>query len=286
RKDLGTQLKRVEFPLLAGLTYSFKRGLLEVGCTYFYQNPYQYYINTTDQVTLNVPNFSFNVDYKYFFDFSVVSLKKDKNGENEKLMEKLRKTKSLNSFMVSAGPAYSFFVGHSSYNSTFRPYLDDYRISEIYPDVSVGYYHQNWDVGANLSYRNVQATLQAYGTSQTVKRHSVAIEGFKFFWDYHGFVPFVGLSLSHESIYFRETDPSGVKFDQWNNFFTPGLVGGWDIRPTRSDWWGIRTNIRYYPFLQWHVQNGTNIDLQSLELNFLQLVLYPNKMYGAFLKEN
>jgi hypothetical protein len=281
----GVNYKRVDYPLLLGLTYAFKHGLLEIGCNYHYDNQYSYYISTTENIPLTIPALSFTVDYKYFFDFSMSSARMEKSGELERNFDLLKKKKKLSSLSIAAGPAYSFFTGTSSYNREIRPYLDDHQISKIYPDLGIGYYCYPLDATINLSWRFFNSKLSAYGTEQIIKRNSVAIEAFKFFGDYHGFVPFIGGIVSQENIHLRETDQGIEIIDASYTSVTPGIIVGWDIRPTRSDWWSIRTNIRYFPLLQLGLPSGYQIDLQQIELNFLQMVLYPNRIRAYLQKK-
>lgn len=285
QQNEGTKYQRVDFPILAGLTYSFKHGLLEIGCNYHYNNQYTYYISKTEKTNLIIPALSFTIDYKYFFDLSISSARMESSGALKEQFEWLKKKKKLSSISIAAGPAYSFFVGESSYNKNQAPYLDDYKISNIYPDLGIGYYNYHIDATINLSWRFFNSTLAAYNTKQTVKRNSIAIEAYKFLGDYHGFVPFIGGIISQEHFNVNESINNNHTLSSSFNFLSPGIIAGWDIRPTRSDWWGVRTNIRYFPLLQLNVNNsGEIIDMQQIELNFLQLILYPNRIQ-AYLRK-
>ncbi|MBC7486153.1 MAG: hypothetical protein H7282_05325 [Cytophagaceae bacterium] len=270
-------LGRVEYPLLLGLTYSFKRGMFELGCMYYYSNDYNYYISRNEQVTLSTPPLSINVDFKYYIDFSMASYRKDLNGENKRILESLTKRKRLSSIFIAAGPAYAFIIGNSNYNRDQRPYLDDYKITSIFPDFGLGYYNYKWDAAVNLSSRFYTASLSGNGVKQTIKRTSFGLEMYKFFGDYHGFVPFIGPVFSLENLSAVEEENNVEVFRASRSFVSAGIIAGWDIRPTRTDWWGVRTNIRYYPQLSLGVKDGLSLDLQQIELNFLQLIIYPNR---------
>ena len=281
----AVKFKRIEFPVNFGLTYSFKHGLIELGVNYYHANSYQYYLSKQEAFKLSTPPLAFSLDYKYFFDFTKSSHKKDLAGETERKYEKLKKSKHLSGFSIAAGPAYSFFVGNSSYNNQVRPYLDQYKISEIFPDLGLGYYFYQLDGSINLSYRSFDAELEAFDVHQSVDRKSIALEVFKFFGDYHGFVPFVGPTISREFTRVIEIENRNVVLDKIHSFWSPGIILGWDVRPTRVDWWGVRTNIRYFPLLQLSVSSNYEIDFQQIEVNFLQLVIYPNRLQGHFTKE-
>jgi hypothetical protein len=274
----ATHFKRIEKPILFGLTYSFKHGLIELGANYYYENNYQYSVNKNETVHLHTPAFAFSIDYKYFFDTSIGSQKREETGENEKRFKKLKEMNRLSGFSIAVGPAYSFFVGNSSYLDTARPYLDDYQISNVFPDLGLGYYFYKYDFGINLSYRFLTSTLAAFDVDQSVNRKSVALEAYKFLGDYHGFVPFIGMAISQEFLRAKEVENGNILFDKKCSFLTPGIIAGWDIRPTQVDWWVVRTNIRYFPLLQIEVQPHLHIDFQQIEVNFLQFVLYPNRI--------
>ena len=277
KKDEAATYRRVEYPVLFGLTYSFKRGMLEFGAAYYYANDYNYFISKTQQVKLITPPLSLNVDFKYYIDFSMSSYKRDLNGENKRILETLKAKKRRSSFFIAAGPAYSFILSESNYNNEKRLYLDDYKITSIFPDLGLGYYNYASDAAVNLSYRFYATALNGHSVQQNVTRKSLGIEAYKFLGDYHGFVPFIGPILSLESISAKETENDVRVFSKQKDFITGGIIAGWDIRPTRTDWWGIRTNIRYFPKLDINVDGSQSLSLSQLELNFLQLVIYPNR---------
>lgn len=282
RQDEGAKFRHADGAILAGITYPFRHGLLELGANYHFSNHYSYYISTTESVPLKVPPFTFSIDYKYFFDLSVNSLERQKKGELQQEYETLKKKKMLSSFFVAAGPAYSFIVKRSSYNKASKPFLGDHRVTSLFPDIGIGYYNYRADAAANLSLRFYKSGLNAFGYSQEIRRNSVALELYKFLGDYHGFVPFAGAVLSYEKIRIKEAAAGNTTYEHTHKLLSPGLIAGWDIRPTRTDWWGVRTNIRYFPFLEAGMPGDKKISLQQFELNFLQMVLYPNRMYVHF----
>ncbi len=281
KKDDAATFRRVEYPVLFGLTYSFKRGMLELGAAYYYANEYNYYISKTEQVKLTTPPLSLNVDFKYYIDFSISSYKRELNGENKRILETLTANKKRSSFFIAVGPAYSFILSRSSYNKEVRPYLDDYKITSIFPDLGIGYYNYGTDAALNLSYRFYSASLNGHGVQQSVNRNSLGLEAYKFLGDYHGFVPFIGPIFSLESISAKEFENGVPIFSKQRDFIAGGIIAGWDIRPTRTDWWGIRTNIRYFPKLESTIDGIKSLNLSQLELNFLQLVIYPNR-FGVY----
>ena len=101
--------------------------------------------------------------------------------------------------------------------------------------------------------------------------------------DYHGFSPFIGGGVSYENLRLRETDFGTEITDLTQNKWTPMITFGWDIRPSRKgDFWLLRANLRYAPNLSIdHLDKA--LSLEHLEFNFIQFVLYPQRM-AAFKK--
>ncbi|MEO1074606.1 MAG: hypothetical protein AAFX41_01430 [Bacteroidota bacterium] len=58
-----------------------------------------------------------------------------------------------------------------------------------------------------------------------------------------------------------------------------GLTFGWDIRPNRLQSWILRTNLRWYPTLSLPVADDGDIAFGNVEFNFIQLILYPNRIF-------
>jgi hypothetical protein len=113
-----------------------------------------------------------------------------------------------------------------------------------------------------------------------VERRSLALEGFKFLGDYHGFAPFIGGGLSIDRLHLKESDSEILIRDERQQHISPLLVFGWDIRPgIKSDPWLLRTNLRYAPLLNFETGSG-NLSLQHLEFNFIQFVVYPGRIIG------
>ena len=275
-------MRRVDYPLLLGFTYSFRFGMLEIGCIYHYNNQYNYFIAKDRNVDIEIPNLSFSADFKYYIDFSMQSFEKKKSGRLQRIHQTMKDQGGLNSITIGIGPTYSFFIGSSSHNRVNYPFLDDHQISSLYPDVSIGYYSNAGDWTITSNWRAYKAELAAFGVKQQISRRSIALDFFKFFGDYHGFVPFIGGILSYERTKISERVANQVTADFQKNQLAPGVVIGWDIRPTRVDWWTIRTNIRYFPTFRVDMPGGEKINLSQIELNFLQFVVFPQRLSAHF----
>ena len=113
--------------------------------------------------------------------------------------------------------------------------------------------------------------------SQQLDRRSISLEVYKYLLDYQGFVPFLGVSFSQEQLGIQEMDNGVLVTSQQERQYRPGLVFGWDIRPIRYESILLRTNLRYSPFLKTQV-HGQTISFQQLEFNFIQAVIYPQRL--------
>jgi hypothetical protein len=133
------------------------------------------------------------------------------------------------------------------------------------------------------AFRSMKQVREDGGRKLTVQRNSLALETYKFIGDFHGFVPFIGGGINFENLNIDEHEKN-ESFTKTKNVFTPNITFGWDIRPAKSgEWWYLRTNLRYSPRLKFNIKNDF-ISLQHLEFNFIQFVIYPQRL--ASFKKN
>ena len=215
---------------------------------------------------------------RYFFDASIRAEPNWESGKTKKMTEALEKRGGLNTFYLGVGLSSAFWLGESTYNTENRPYLTKYSTS-ILPDFSFGYYHHKWDMNLGLSYRNMSASTDAYGAVQFIDRQSLGVEVTKNLFDYNGFVPFIGPILSKENLGFTEFFEGQQFRDIDQRKLSFGLTFGWDIRPNRLTSWILRTNLRWYPSLNLAVDTSNAISFNNLEFNFIQLIIYPGRMF-------
>ena len=185
---------------------------------------------------------------------------------------------NANGLFLAAGPSSAFPIQSSSYVSDSRPYLDDMSMPIVFPDFSAGYHFTKSDfIIAAASRRTIQKRGAFNYTSQ-LERKSVNIEGYKFLFDYHGFVPYFGAGIGRENLELARTEFGNDLVPVTEQIWSPNIVFGWDIRPSvKGDWWILRTNLRYYPTLQLSLAEGA-LSQQHLEFNFIQLVVYPQRL--------
>ena len=278
--DRGTRLNKVRFPLHFGLSKILNnRHYLELSATYFYNNGIDYYFSREDQRSFGIVPLHLNLGYRYIFDFTVSAEESYQSGRTQQVVERLEKEKGLNAFSVAVGPSSAFLLKNNTFNDSESPFLGQPKGVNSYVELGLGYYFHKMDAHLNLAYRNISNNSAAYGQEQWMNRRALSLDMYKFLWDYHGFVPFVGISPSLErlSVEVTEGDASSL-IDQSVEQMRLGLIFGWDIRPDRLQSFILRTNLRYFPNLS--VSDGSNrFNFDQLEINFIQAVFYLNRIF-------
>ena len=275
----GPELNHTSLPVVGGFTFNYKNHLLETSLLWNYANQQDYFISRTVSSTVETPPLYFSVSYRFMLETTLSAEKSWENGTAQSIAADKASKGELNNFFVAAGLSSSFWNGKSSYNEKIRPYITKYSTS-IMPDFALGYYLHKPDLNFTLSYRGYGTSTNSYGAIQVLKRRSLAFEITKFLFDYHGFVPFVGPLVSYEDLLFQEEFEDQLIHNIEDNQFTYGLAFGWDIRPNRLQTWILRTNLRWYPKLEIQVEEGNAIAFDNIEFNFIQLVIYPGRMFG------
>lgn len=77
----------------------------------------------------------------------------------------------------------------------------------------------------------------AFNYTSRLQRQSLNIEGYKFLFDYHGFVPNLGAGIGRENLEFTRTEFGDDLDPITEQTWSPNIVFGWDIRPSvKGDW--------------------------------------------------
>lgn len=274
----GPELNHTSLPLLTGITYNNKGHLLEAGLLWNYNNEQDYYISQDIQTQVETPPLYLNVSYRYMIDTTVPAEPDWESGRTAKVTEILAEKGRLNDFYIGLGMSSAFWLGESSYNEQTRPYINKYSTS-IMPDFAVGYYLHRPDISISASYRAYGTSTFSYGANQSLRRQSLGLEATKILFDYHGFTPFIGPVVSYERLRFKEAFERQLIHDIEDTRITYGLTFGWDIRPNRIQAFILRTNLRWYPDLKLEVSEGKNISFNNIEFNFIQLILFPDRIF-------
>lgn len=272
----GATFTRDVITLEGGLNYLTGPHWFELGVQHLPARTFTYATSRQTTTPVRFPAFTVQLAYKFLLDVTR-PLEKD---NKESFGQYLRERRQLSGFHLDIGPSAAFTLRRSDYNTRTRPYLNNPSGNKTFLDLSAGYYFYKPDFDVRLAHRHIVADHTAYGLSQRLSRRSVSVEVYKYLLDYHGFVPFLGLSLSREQLDVRESDNDVLVTNQTERHYTPGLVFGWDIRPVRYESILLRTNLRYSPFLKMRV-NGQTVSFQQLEFNFIQAVIYPQRLLAS-----
>lgn len=181
---------------------------------------------------------------------------------------------------IGAGPSSAFSLQESEYNKAKHPFLKGQGSNPLFPDLAIGYHFAKPDFNIDLAYRPYYRNRLGYQFNQETFRNSIALEGYKFLFDFNGFNPYLGGGISYEDLSLKEKDAGITVRNTHASTFTPLITFGWDIRPSRKgDWLILRTNLRYAPILDMQV-DGLSHDAHDMEFNFIQAVFYPQRFWA------
>lgn len=273
----GPELNHTSFPLLGGLTFNSKNHLIELGFAWNYRNKQDYYISRTQIEKINTPPIYATFSYRIMLETTLSAEKDWESGRTKEVTDILAEKGRLNGLYVGVGMSSAFWLNQSSYNKATRPYISKYSTS-IMPDFTLGYYLHKPDLNLAIGYRGYGTSTNTYGSIQQLHRKSFLFEATKYLFDYYGFAPFVGPTISYDNLSFKEDFEGQRVFDVEDRKLGYGLTFGWDIRPNRIQSWILRTNLRWYPNLFLEVQPNSKVSFDNLEFNFIQLIIYPNRM--------
>ncbi len=265
-------------PVQLGLTYTTKKYLFTAGLRYNWKTKFDYYESPTQKSEVNMSPLNFSIGILRYFDT-------DKNMGTPKSVEQqnikyhlLKKANKLSAWYCGIGPSTALQMSKSPFFEKKYPFLhQDMTNSFILPDVTFGRYFSKIDLNIGLAARTMFFKMGAFDTNIKMNRNVISLESYKFLFDYHGFVPFVGPMLSVENL---NVNDNGVKTSTTKPAL--GIVFGWDIRVTKTGTNLLRTNLRYTPKLNLNVADE-KVMFDHLEFNFIQMVHFfgRGKVYAA-----
>ncbi len=231
------------------------------------------HIARNQQAASAFPSGTFSIGLNYLFESTAGSYQ-----HPSPLLDSLLRQKNTLGLFLGIGPSSSFPLQSSSYITELYSFLDDKSMPNTFPEITLGYHFSKQDFIISANFRPIRQTRNAFSFQQDIRRQSYGLEAYKFLFDYHGFAPFVGAGLLLENVQLTENDRGNTITDERHHLTSPSIVFGWDIRPNRrADTWLLRTNLRYSPLLEIE-KDDKSISLQHLEFNFIQLVVYPQKI--------
>lgn len=268
----GAEIHKHRAAYEMGLSYTSKGGnIFEVQAMYTPRAEMDYFTSRTDRGRLESRGLTASLSYKHLFESTA-------GNKGHPIAPEEPVGKYGNAFYIGIGPSSSQSLVASEYHQERTSYMDPLLKWSVFPEISAGYYFYKPDMDIRVTYRPMRSKSEAHGITQVAKRQSLAVEAHKNLFDFHGFVPFVGISLAAEWNRFEQSGTSIETIDVKQENFVPGIVFGWDIRPTKYSPWLLRTNLRYYPTAKMDVQ-GLEISMNQLEFNFIQFVAFPQRWF-------
>ena len=260
----------------AGLSYRTKQHfILGVSAHYFPNTTFQTAIDREQFSETKLNNYTFSLSIKKVMDFSRSYESENNQRFFAKPKEELKQENKLNTYSVGLG--WSAYIPlERSEHASRKPFFNDEIEGNVGLDMALGYYFHQTDAAIRLSYRRHKQEETAFDYSYSLNKQSLALEAFKFLFDFHGFVPFVGPFAARDYYHLNEKDVQRTVSDHKEESWGYGLVFGWDIRLSETDFFILRTNLRYNPKVDLK-QNGLTYTSNAIEFNFIQLVFYPER---------
>lgn len=265
-------------PVQAGLTYATPSFLFTGGIHLLRKRNFQYAITPEQETNGAFHALSFTLGVVRYWDLDS-DARTERGVQQENLKHHLlEKNNKMSAFYWAIGPSAALQLGKSPYLKNQHPALYRTLTGGFMLDVALGYHWARPDLNVGLSYRFMGDEIRAFDTRLRLQRHSFMLEAYKFLFNYLGFVPYAGVTLSMENLRLRVNDRQTAEQKP-----ALGLIAGWDIRVTRTGSSLLRTNLRYIPGLALTVE-GERMRFDHLEFNFIQYVRYigRERFYGGF----
>jgi hypothetical protein len=243
-------------------------------------NERTFYADRTTPYTLELPQSYLSIGIVKYFEGTLREEADMQSGRTKRLEDKFRKEGKLNSFSIAAAPSGSYFLLAPKLDDPLRRSLPRHKGNFVW-DFGVGYLFHDAGIHLGVSYRDYTSRVESYDLEHLIRRRSIALEAFKFLWNYNGFVPFLGPSISYERWATGEFEgDTQLGQTQRKQMISPGIIFGWDILASPLETWVLRTNLRYYPFQKILGTDGNISRVDQFEFNFIQLVIYPNRLFN------
>jgi hypothetical protein len=283
----GPMRSIVRAPLSGGLTYATPTGLFEVGGQWLPQRDFVYPGAAQAVGEAQLPGAVAWVGYKRRFEATRSLAAPVKDGTERRRDSAYVAEGRMAGPFIGIGFSTATQITASTFNTAYRPMFDARLPGATFPELAIGWEDALRGYAVVLTARQWELAQEAFGLAQSARRRSVALEVSKFLFDWHGFVPFVGLQVGRDAMHVRERTtprldgtpgwgaepPVDIQRTRW----VPGLVVGWDIQPSRTQPIVLRTNLRYAPNLALDLPGGTRASFSHLEFNFIQVVWHLRK---------
>ena len=279
-QDDGPLVTMHQLPAMLGAAWRTDVGVFEIGASLHFLGERDYPLSRTngDRGAITPEVVDIWLGYRWVFDATASATEASRSGALAERYESFAKDDKITGWELALGPSAAFPFSKSQFSEP-GGFLDGLRRPTFVPDAAFGYYWHSIDAVVRANYRFFYAVDEGYGRSHTYVRHSLSADALKFLVDYNGFVPFVGAGVSLERLEYEVDD--GTTGDRFNTGVFRGAVSvllGWDVRPFETNAWTLRTNLRFTPGLDLRTR-GDNVAFDHIEINFIQLVVYPERLF-------
>ncbi len=267
--------------LLAGVSIAKNDWQINAEVMYLPKNSRDFYTSRSEIQQIELPNTYFSVGLIKYIE-GTLHIEENKNsGLNDKVEKILRSKNKLNSLSIGMAPSGSYFINAPSYDQADRRSVPRQK-GDFNWEYGLGYLFYDAGIHLGISYRDYTTSRESYGLEHLYRRNSIAAEALFFIWDYNGFVPFIGPSISYERWAAGEFESDvQIGSTRRTKMISPGIIFGWDIVPSSIETWVLRTNLRYYPFQKIENVEGKKSRVDQFEFNFIELVLYPSRIVNV-----
>lgn len=263
--------------LIGGLSYNTKNWQLFAEVKYITQNRHASSDYLYQAQELNLPNSYLYLGISRFFDATIKEEKPKKAGKIQLLEKEFPKVSKLNSLSIGLGANTSYFLKQPKYDDKERLTLPALKMSNNL-DLSIGYWLHKSNIHLGVAYRAYSINSESFNYEHVLRRNSIALEVHKQLFNWNGFAPYVGPSISYERWATAEFIDDVVGSIYRTRKISPGIIFGWDILSSNYETWVLRTNLRYYPLLKITNALGEQSRVDQFEMNFIQIVVYPQRM--------
>jgi outer membrane protein W len=267
--------------LLGGISYAKNGWQLNAEIMWLPRNERDFYSSRSIENTVKLPKTYFSLGLMKYFDGTLHDEEDKLSGRTKKIENELRRKNKLNSFSVGIAPSGSYFLHAPGYENADRQSVPRHKGAFNW-EFGLGYLFHDAGIHVGLAYRDYTSQRESYGLDHLYRRRSIALEALFFIWDYNGFAPFIGPSISYERWAAGEFE-NDIQVGETVStaMIAPGIIFGWDILASPLETWVLRTNLRYYPFQKIEDIAGKKSRVDQFEFNFIELVLYPNRMVNV-----
>ena len=269
------RFEKIVVPFQAGVTYTTSQYLFSLSMYYTDFNSFDYHLTPGLTGVNEINPLSLNLSMLYHFDSDRKSRDPEGVRKINRQYELLRKEKKLSNWYWGVGLSSAFQMSKSEFIENNHAYLSNDLFGGLMPDITFGRFFNRPDMNVGVSYRSLRSTLKGFDTEINLQRRSYMIETYKNLFNWHGFLPFAGITASIEDL---TANVNGMRHRDMRP--SAGLIFGWDIRVTKTGSSTLRTNFRWNPNLHLKVDNERMM-FDHLEFNFIQYVHYigRNKLY-------